>query len=131
MMSSTEEQKIRDLVTTWMAASKSGDLATVLGLMSDDVVFMTPGNAPFGKEAFAKASQAMAGIDIDGQSEIAEIKVLGDWAWLRNRLRVTVTPPGGKPIVRSGYTLTILIKNAEGKWVIARDANMLALEKET
>ena len=130
-MSSTEEQKIRDLVTTWMAASKSGDLATVLGLMSDDVVFMTPGNAPFGKEAFAKASQAMAGIDIDGQSEIAEIKVLGDWAWLRNRLRVTVTPPGGKPIVRSGYTLTILIKNAEGKWVIARDANMLALEKET
>ena len=130
-MSSTEEQKIRDLVTTWMAASKSGDLATVLGLMSDDVVFMTPGNAPFGKEAFAKASQAMAGIDIDGQSEIAEIKVLGDWAWLRNRLRVTVTPPGGKPIVRSGYTLTILQKNDHGNWVIARDANMLALEKET
>ncbi len=127
-MTATEEQKIRDLVTTWMAASKSGDLATVLGLMSNDVIFMTPGNEPFGKEAFAAASQAMQGIEIDGQSEIAEIKVLGDWAWMRNRLRVTITPPGGKPMVRSGYTLTILQKKADGEWVIARDANLLALE---
>ena len=127
-MSALEEQKIRDVLTTWMAASKSGDLATVLGLMSDDVVFMTPGNEPFGKEAFAAASQAMEGIEIDGHSEIAEIKVLGDWAWMRSRLRVTVTPPNGKPIVRSGYTLTILQKNPSGNWVIARDANLLALE---
>lgn len=130
-MSDSDEQAIRDLVTTWMAASKAGDVETVLGLMSDDVVFMTPGNAPFGKEAFAAASKGMAGIEIDGQSEIAEIKILGDWAWMRNRLRVTVTPPGGKPIVRSGYTLTILQKNANGKWVIVRDANLLALEGQS
>ncbi len=34
--------------------------------------------------------------------------------------RVAITPPGGQPAVRSGYTLTILRKNPDGRWVIAR-----------
>jgi len=36
--------------------------------------------------------------------------------------------PTGKPNVRSGYTLTILRKNVDGAWVLARDANLLAPE---
>jgi ketosteroid isomerase-like protein len=47
---------------------------------------------------------------------------------MRNRLRVEVTPPGGEPVVRSGYTLTVLRKERDGRWVIARDANLLAKE---
>jgi uncharacterized protein (TIGR02246 family) len=129
MNMSDDERAIRDLVSTWMAASKAGDLETVLGLMADDVVFMVAGREPFGKEEFAASSKGMAGVRIDGKSEIVEIQVMGDWAWMRNRLRVVVTPPGGNEIVRSGYTLTILRRQADGKWVIARDANMLRVEK--
>jgi uncharacterized protein (TIGR02246 family) len=125
---SDDERAIRDLVTTWLAASKAGDLATVLTLMSDDVVFMVPGREPFGKEAFAAADMDMTEISIEGTSEIVELEVLSDRAWMRNRLRMTVTPSGGKPMVRSGYTLTILRKNPDGRWVIARDANLLAPE---
>jgi len=51
------ERAIRELVATWMTASQAGDIDTVLGLMTDDVVFMVPGREPFGKEAFAAASQ--------------------------------------------------------------------------
>lgn len=123
-----DEKAIHALVSTWLAASKAGDLNTVLGLMADDVVFMVPGREPFGKEAFAAATQGMQGVQFDGASEIVELTVLGDWAWMRNRLRVVVTPPGGDPVVRSGYTLTVLRKNADGRWVIARDANLLASE---
>jgi hypothetical protein len=37
-----------------------------------------------------------------------------------------VTPPGGtKTMTRAGHTLSILNKQ-NGKWVLARDANMLA-----
>lgn len=43
-----------------MAASKAGDTATVLDLMTDDVAFMVPRRAPFGKEAFVAASDAIA-----------------------------------------------------------------------
>ena len=50
-----DEQEIRELVATWMAATKAGDLATVLSLMTDDVVFLVAGNEPFGKQQFAAA----------------------------------------------------------------------------
>jgi uncharacterized protein (TIGR02246 family) len=123
---SDDERAIRDLVATWMAASKAGDHDTVLGLMTDDVVFMVPGREPFGKEAFAAASKGMQGMRLEGTADIVELKLLGDWAWLRNRLRMTITPAGGSPTTRSGYTLTILRKEADGRWRLARDANLLA-----
>jgi uncharacterized protein (TIGR02246 family) len=121
-----DERAIRELVDRWMRASKSGDLATVLSLMADDVVFMVPGQQPFGKDAFAAASQGMKDVEVDGRSEIVELQVLGDWAYLRNRLEVTMTPRGGSPQRRAGYTLTILRKEHDGRWVLARDANLLA-----
>jgi uncharacterized protein (TIGR02246 family) len=120
-----DERAIRKLVETWMAASKAGDTATVLSLMADDAVFMVPGQEPFGKEAFAAASKGQKDFDIDGTSDIRELQVLSDWAYMRNHLTVTMTPRGGKPIRRSGYTLTILRKNAEGRWLLARDANLM------
>jgi uncharacterized protein (TIGR02246 family) len=122
---SDDEQAIRDLIARWMAASQAGDTATVLSLMTDDVVFTVPGREPFGKEAFAAASEAMRGVRIDGSSDIRELKVLGDWACLRNYLEVTVTPRGGRAVKRTGYTLTVLQKQPDGRWLLARDANLL------
>jgi uncharacterized protein (TIGR02246 family) len=120
-----DERAIRDLVATWMSASKAGDTETVLSLIADDAVFMVVGREPFGKEAFATASQAHKDVRIEGTSDIREIEVLGDWAYLRNYLTVTVTPPGGEPVRRAGYTLTILRKTPAGKWLLARDANLM------
>jgi uncharacterized protein (TIGR02246 family) len=123
-----DERAIRDLIATWMEASQKGDTQTVLGLMADDVVFMVPGREPFGKEAFAAASHGMQNIRMEGTSDIREIAVLGDWAYLRNYITVTMTPTGGEPVRRAGYTLTILRKTAEGKWLLARDANLLTVQ---
>jgi uncharacterized protein (TIGR02246 family) len=39
------ERAIRELVATWMAASQAGDVAAVLGLRADDVVFMVARDA--------------------------------------------------------------------------------------
>jgi uncharacterized protein (TIGR02246 family) len=121
-----DEQAIRELVNSWMTATKAGDTARVLTLMSDDAVFMVPGKEPFGKDAFAIASSQMKGIQFEGKSDIRELKILGDWAWMRNHLTVTIRPPNSSPITRTGYTLTILQKKPDGKWVLARDANLLA-----
>ena len=121
---SDDEAAIRTLVETWMAASKAGDVATVLDLMTDDVVFMVPGREAFGKQAFVAASDAMKNMRIDGNAEIRELKVLGDWAYIRNHLEMTITPERGAPVKRSGWTLTILRKE-DGRWRLARDANLL------
>ena len=120
-----DERAIRELVAAWMAASHAGDVATVLGLIADDVVFMVPGREPFGKEAFAAASQSMKDIRFQGSYDIREIKVLGDWAYLRNYITLTITPPGGEPMRHAGYTLSILRKQTDGNWVLARDANLV------
>jgi uncharacterized protein (TIGR02246 family) len=72
----------------------------------------------------------MKDILIEGTAEIRELRVLGDWAYLRNYLTVTTTPPGGKPTRHAGYTLTILRKQANGQWVLARDANLLTEVKD-
>ncbi len=123
-----DEKAIRELVARWLAASKNGDLATLMPMMADDVIFMTPGAAPFGKAVFAANSERMKGAKLEAESNIQEIEVLGDRAWMRNHLRVTFTPPGEKPRVLSGYILTILRKDSAGKWQIARDANLLMPE---
>lgn len=126
-----DERAIRDLVETWMAASKAGDTATVLSLMADDVIFMVPGHEPFGKEAFAAASAGQSEFRIDGRGEIRELQVLGDWAWLRSHLDITMIPPVGQPVRRAGWTLTILRKQPDGRWLLTRDANLLTVQPST
>jgi uncharacterized protein (TIGR02246 family) len=126
-----DERTIRDVVETWMAATKRGDLATVLSLMTDDVVFMVPGQEPFGKEAFSALSDGMRSIEIDGTSNVQELQVVGAWAYMRNHIRITATPgDGGEPVRRSGYTLSIFRKGEDGRWRLARDANLLTAEKD-
>ena len=124
----SDEAAIRALVETWLEATRSGDVDKVLGLMSDDVVFMVPGAEPFGKKAFEEAARKHASTRTDVSGEIRELKVLGDWAYLRNHLEVAMTPPGGETIRRSGYTLTILRKQPDSRWLLTRDANLLAAD---
>jgi uncharacterized protein (TIGR02246 family) len=122
---SADEQAIRELIDAWMQATAKGDLAKVLSMMSDDVVFMTAGREPFGKKECAAQSAGLEDVTIDGVAKPVEIKVLGDWAYLRNHLTVTMTPKGGQPTQRAGYTLTLLNRQPDGRWVITRDANLL------
>ena len=80
-----DESAIRRLVETWMTASLSGDLATILASMTDDVVFTVPGREPFGKEAFAAAAAGMADMRLDGTNQIVELQMHGSWAFVRNK----------------------------------------------
>ena len=122
----TDEEQIRDLVATWMAATKAGDLDKVLELMTDDVVFLVPGKK-FGKQEFVEGmrSQAAAAIQFEGESEIEELQIVGDTAFMISHLAVKVRQPASSAIVaRSGHTLSVFRKE-NGAWRLARDANLL------
>jgi len=125
----SDEEQIRQLVTTWMSATKAGDVSSILSLMADDVVFLVPGRPPMRKDEFASTARAQASQAapaIDGTSEIQEIEVIGDWAFMWTKLSVVITPrDGSQPMERAGHTLSILRKE-HGRWVLARDANLLA-----
>ena len=48
----SDERVIREVHTTWIDAVNAGDLVRLLSLMTDDVVFLNPGRAPFGRDGF-------------------------------------------------------------------------------
>lgn len=124
-----DERAIREVIATWMRATLEGDSATVLRLMADDVVFLGPGHAPFGKEAFEAAQAGLGDARIDGRSDVREVRVSGDWAFCWTDLTVEMTPAdGGATVRRSGNTLSVFQRLADGRWVLARDANMLTVD---
>jgi ketosteroid isomerase-like protein len=89
-----------------------------LSSCSDALTQLVPGCEPFGREIFA------SNVRMVGKSDIRELRVLGDWAYTRNYIEMTIMPEDGQPVKRSGYTLTILRKGS-GQWRLARDANLV------
>lgn len=125
----TDEQAIRELVINWMDATKKGDVDTILSLMTEDVVFLMPNQQIIqGLPTFAQAARSQAGPgapSFDGSNEIQEIQVLGDWAFMWTKLAVTATMADSQQMQRAGFTMSIL-KKVDGKWLLARDANLLS-----
>jgi uncharacterized protein (TIGR02246 family) len=97
--------------------------------MAEDVVFLLPSRPPMrGRAAFAAASSGSQGkMKFEGKSEIQEIQVAGDLAYCWSHLSLTVTPlTSGSPMSRAGHILSVFRKESDGRWVLFRDANMLA-----
>lgn len=125
----SDEEQIRRLVADWHAATKAGDVDTILGLMTEDVVFLAPGREPMRKAEFEALSRVSPGSEppaIRSTSEVHEVQVSGDLACVWSTLSVAVTPPGAaSPLERAGQTLSVF-RRVAGKWLLARDANLLA-----
>jgi uncharacterized protein (TIGR02246 family) len=131
-----DEQAIREVFETWQRVAVAGDIDQLLPLMSEDAVFLTPGNQPMkGREAFAAAFQAnIPKVGLESTGELEEVQVVGEVAYCRAHLVVTKTPiegEGGAPTRLTGYTLTIFRKQSDGRWVLVRDANLLTPEPST
>lgn len=124
---SEDELAIRSVVASWTEATKRGDIQSVLDLMTEDALFLVPGQPPMSKAAFEAASRshASAGLQIDAKSEIQEVRVEGAMAYMRSNLTVVVTPAGASDTIkRAGQTLTVFRK-VDGRWLLCRDANLL------
>jgi uncharacterized protein (TIGR02246 family) len=123
----SDEQAIRRLVALWHSATAAGDVDTVLGLMADDVVFLVPGQPPMKGRSFERGLRALLTQHrIESTGEVQEVEVSGSLAYCWTNLKVRIVPlSGGNATVRSGSALSVLRKQANGSWVLARDANLL------
>ena len=122
----SDEQQVRELISTWISATEMGDGERVLALIADDAVFLTPGAPPMRKADFASAQAGLKQVQIGITSEIQEIRIMGEWAYCWNHLKVVVTPRGGAAVTRSGNSLAILQKRS-GAWLLVRDANLVTV----
>ena len=122
------EQSIRDVIARWHRATAAGDVDAILPLMTDDVVFLTPGHpAMVGRDNFAAGLRTLLLTHrIESAHDVQELVVSGDLAYALTHLSVRIRPQaGGDPLVRDGFTLSIFRKQPDAQWRLARDANLL------
>jgi uncharacterized protein (TIGR02246 family) len=126
---SADEAAIRKLVETWHRATADSDVATVLRLIAEDVVFLAPERPPMrGRASFAQGlTEILKTHTVRSSGEVREVKVSGDLGYCWAELTVTATPlDGSSAKVQKGPALSIFRKESNGAWVLIRDANMLA-----
>jgi len=130
-----DRQAILDFFATWQEASLQGDLPTLMKLMAEDVVFLRAGQPPMiGADAFAESFQGVKQDMAMNLSDwrVDEIRIEGDWAYARTYLAISVTPKSGgaksdeETRKMAGHILSIFRKTKNGRWVLFRDANLLA-----
>jgi uncharacterized protein (TIGR02246 family) len=125
-----DERAIREFHSIWIDAVNGGDLDLLLSLMADDVVFVNPGRAPFGRDEFsATFVGAHKQYRIRCISELEEVVVVGELAYTRSEDSVTVsaiTGPATEATRHAGHRLTVYHKQPDGRWLLARDAHTLS-----
>ncbi len=124
-----EEQAIRNVIADWCRASASGDSNSMVKMLADDMVFIVPGQPPFGKKEFKAAWDGpMKGAKVDCDAQVEEVLLSGEFGVTRTRLAVAITTPDGKTSRAKGYTMSLFRKQSDGRWLLARDANLLTPE---
>ena len=123
-----DERAIREVHSTWIAAVNAGDLACLLNLMADDVVFLNPGQEPLGRDGFPSGfSAAHQQARVNCISELEDVVVVGEVAYTRAQDSLSVTPrAGGEAMQLAGHRLTVYRKQPDGRWLLARDAHTLS-----
>jgi uncharacterized protein (TIGR02246 family) len=85
-----------------------------------------------GRAAFERTLAALLETHTIASSGIVrEVEVSGDLAYAWTDLTVTVSGRDGQPSMRrTGPALSIFRKQADGRWLLVRDANMLTAPAE-
>ena len=123
-----DERAVREVHSTWIEAVNAGNLARLLTLMADDVVFLNPGQVPIGRDGFPPGfSAAHQQARIHCISELTDVVVVGEVAYTRSRDSLSVIPiAGGEAMQLAGHRITVWRKQPDGSWFLARDANVLS-----
>ncbi len=126
MRANQDVEAIHTRMREWTAAVKAKDVDGILSLVTDDVVFLPPGSAPIrGKAALVSRYRSVfERFDLDQQSALEEIQILGDWAFAWGTDALTTTPVGGGESTTSkGHGMSLLRRQRDGSWKFARGIN--------
>jgi benzodiazapine receptor len=109
----------------YVTAINSNNLETLLGMLTEDVVFMGPNARPYvGKPAVRPwVAEYLRTYRTHWDKPVQEFVVSGDWAFERYSYTSTDTPvQGGTPLVDTGWGFLVYHHEKDGQWRVARDA---------
>jgi ketosteroid isomerase-like protein len=119
-LSEADRTAIRQVGETDMKMMNAKDWKGDLALYTEDAIELPPNQAAVqGKAAIQACKEAFPPFS-NFQEQSLEIEGQGDLAYDRGTYSMTVTPPGAAPIEDRGKYLTILRKQADGSWKVAR-----------
>jgi uncharacterized protein (TIGR02246 family) len=123
----SDAERVRISMARWLQLTAEQDVDGILALTTDDVVFLTPGNEPIGKEQFATGMrEVMAKARIEPSQDVKEVHASEDIAYAWSHISVDLIPKdGGAKVHNAGYALTVFRRSTSGEWLIARDANLV------
>lgn len=113
-----------DVLNKYAQTVTSGDLEGWIALWTDDGVKMAPGAPAIVGKANIREN-TIGSFDsftsvLTASNE--EVKVAGDWGFMRGTYTLSMTPKaGGDSIEDVGKYLSILQRQADGSWKLARD----------
>jgi len=109
----------------YVAAINSNNLDSLMGMMTEDVVFLPPNEPALAGKAAVRpwGAEYLKAYRIHWDKTSLEFIVTGDWAIERYAYKSSETPKAGGPVVLdTGKGLNIYHHDADGKWRVARDA---------
>ncbi|MEP6916521.1 MAG: nuclear transport factor 2 family protein [Acidobacteriota bacterium] len=121
----TADATAHEAHAAYVTAINSNNLASILGMLTEDVVYLSAHEAPMvGKAAVQPWLEAyLRAYKTHWDKPVQEFVVNGDWAFERYSYKSTDTPLAGGAVVEdTGWGLVIYHHDADGKWRVARDA---------
>jgi len=109
----------------FLDAMRANDASALMQVLTDDVVFFTPGQEPpRGKAAVREWFEGVVAQARTTAVEVPErdVVVTGDWGIERGRFVWTLQPVGGgAALVTRGSFLAIWRRDEDGAWRVASD----------
>jgi uncharacterized protein (TIGR02246 family) len=119
-----DRRAILELGADWMAAMNGKDIAKLMDMLAEDIVFLPPGFPPIrGKQAVEAMYKGFFEqfSKVEQTSSLEEVEVAGDWAFAwGTESTVLFLQAGGAPIQLAGRGLSILRRQPDGSWRFAR-----------
>jgi uncharacterized protein (TIGR02246 family) len=117
-------EAINEIWNQYVLGANTDDLELWISLWDENGIRMAPDTpATFGKEQIRAQMEPLFGqfnFEITINNE--EVQIAGDWAFSRGAYILSLTPKvGGETTTFEGKYLTILKRQADGSWKVARD----------
>ena len=119
---------IKQLTQEHISAMASRDVAKLLQLNSDDVVYLPPGHAPIVGKAAVKEMFEMFFAQfstIQQSASPSEIEVWGDRAIAWGPEALKLTTESGQVIEMKGHGMSLMQRQPDGSWKFVRGINNL------
>ena len=121
----SDEAAVKNVLEDFLKPFEDDDVDGLLDYYADDMIWMLPNSPVDASKVEARnfyKSAFMRGVFSENNVEIHELKVLGDWAFVRFTASGRFTQHGEQSgPIRGSRHLMLLRKQQDGSWKISRD----------